>query len=93
METTYANNDLAILDRVVAPGQPDLPSDIAQGFLRLSFPEEDRRRMNELAEKASLGTLTAGEQEEVDSYERVGHLLSLLKSKARRSLKSSTNES
>jgi hypothetical protein len=66
---------------------------LARGFLRLSFPEEDRRRMNELAEKASLGTLTAGEQEEVDSYERVGHLLPLLKSKARRSLKGSTHRS
>ena len=87
METTYANSDLAILDRVVAPERPDLPPDVAQGFLRLSFPEDDRRRMNELAEKARLGTLTADEQAETDSYERVGHLLSLLKSKARRSLK------
>lgn len=91
METTCANNDFLILDRLVAPGQSDLPPDVAHGFLQLSFPEEDRRRMNELAEKASLGTLTAEEQDELHSYERVGHLLSLLKSKARRSLKSPTH--
>jgi hypothetical protein len=86
METTYANNDLAIMDRVVAPDRPDLPPDVARGFLRLSFHDDDRRRMNELAEKADLGTFTPEEQAELDSYERVGHLLSTLKSKARRSL-------
>jgi hypothetical protein len=86
MEATYTNNDLAIMDRVVAPDQPDLSPDVARGFLRLSFRDEDRRRMNELAEKAGLGTVTSEEQAELDSYERVGHLLSVLKSKARRSL-------
>ena len=89
METSYANNDLAIIDRVVVPDQPDLPPDVARGFLRLSFHDDDRRRMNELAEKADLGTFTSEEQAELDSYERVGHLLSLLKSKARRSLQGS----
>jgi hypothetical protein len=42
--------------------------------------------MNELAERATMGTFTPEEQAELDSYERVGHLLSFLKSKARRSL-------
>ena len=37
--------------------------------------------------KAKAGTLTADEQVEIDNYERVGHMLSLMKSKARRSLK------
>ncbi len=91
METAYANHDLAILDRVVVPDEPDLPSDVAKGFLRLSFADDDRRRMNELAGKASEGTLTDEEQAELDSFERVGHLLSLLKSKARRSLKRSAS--
>jgi hypothetical protein len=86
METSYAINDLAIIDRIVVPDQPDLPPEVARGFLRLSFHDDDRRRMNELAEKTTLDTLTPEEQVELDSYERVGHLLSLLKSKARRSL-------
>ena len=33
------------------------------------------------------GTLLADEQVEIDNYERVGHMLSLMKSKARRSLR------
>lgn len=87
METSYVNNDLAILDRIVAAEEPDLPPEIARGYLRLSFHDDDRQRMNALAEKTSLGTRTAEEQAEMDSYERVGHFLSLLKSKARRSLR------
>ena len=35
---------------------------------------------------AKKGTLTAKEQVELDNYERVGHVLSLMKAKARRSL-------
>jgi hypothetical protein len=43
--------------------------------------------MRELSAKAREGTLSAAEQMEINNYERVGHVLSLMKSKARRSLK------
>ena len=43
--------------------------------------------MRELLAKAKEGTLTANEEVEIDNYERVGHMLSLMKSKTRRSLK------
>ena len=43
--------------------------------------------MRELSEKAREGALTPAEQVEIDNYERAGHVLSLMKSKARRSLK------
>jgi hypothetical protein len=43
--------------------------------------------MRALLAKAKEGTLTALEKVELDNYERVGHMLSLMKSKARRSLK------
>jgi hypothetical protein len=46
--------------------------------------------MNDLSEKAREGTLTAQEQVEIDNYERAGHVLSLLKLRARRSLKPSS---
>ena len=42
--------------------------------------------MHELAEKARAGTLTVEEHVEMDNYERVGHLLSLMKSKARKEI-------
>ncbi len=43
--------------------------------------------MQMLADKAKAGTLTPSEQEEIDNYERVGHYLAILQSKARVALK------
>src|SRR5262245_57607937 len=80
-------NEAEILSRVIAPEQPTLPPDTAKIILTFDFGKEDRERMNLLAEKARAGTLAAEEQIELDCYERVGHFLSLLQSKARVSLK------
>jgi hypothetical protein len=43
--------------------------------------------MRALLAKAKKGSLRTDEQVEIDNYERVGHMLSPMKSKARRSLK------
>lgn len=83
MSTTAANHDAEILARVIAPGNPELTRQTAGMLLTLDFPPEDRKRMNHLAERAVDGELTDDEQREIDAYERVGHILSLLKSKAR----------
>jgi hypothetical protein len=79
-------NEAEILSRVIAPEAPTLPPDAAKILLSFDFPKEDRERMEQLAEKAREGTLTSEEQAEIDCYERVGHFLSLLRSKARISL-------
>ena len=84
-ETTI--NEAEILSRVIAPEEPTLPPDTAKIILTFDFRKEDRERMNLLAEKAHAGALTPEEQAELDCYERVGHFLSLLRSKARISLK------
>ena len=42
--------------------------------------------MHALAEKARAGMLTLEEHVELDNYERVGHVLSLIKSKVRKKL-------
>ena len=86
MNSTPTSNEVEILSRVIAPEEPMLPLDAAQMFLTFDFRKEDRERMSELAEKAREGVLTAEEQTEIDCYERVGHFLSLLRSKARLSL-------
>lgn len=78
-----------ILTRVIAPDDPILGSKVAEAVLALGFQVADKRRMDELAAKARLGTLNDVERAEADSYERIGHFISLLKSKARRSLASS----
>ena len=81
------NAEVEILQRVIAPDEPTLEHDTATMLLGLDFPQEDRERMEWLADKARAGSLTAAEQVEIDSYERVGHFISLLRSKARTSLR------
>ena len=87
MSSVTIINEADILSRVIAPEEPTLPPDTAKIILTFDFGKEDRERMNLLAEKAREGTLTAEEQAEIDCYERVGHFLSLLRAKARVSLK------
>jgi hypothetical protein len=76
----------AIWARIVDPEAGDLTHSAAQTLLRFDFQPGDRERMNELAEKARAGTLTARERREAETFNRVAHLLALLHSKARQSL-------
>jgi hypothetical protein len=80
----------AIWGRLLHPNNAPLSVEAARSLLRLDFPPEDKQRMHELAMKAQEGTLSAPEEEEVRNYERVGNLLSLLRSKARQRLKKRT---
>ena len=59
----------------------------ARKLLELSFSRPQQERVALLSEKAQEGTLTPAEQEELDEYIRVGTLLSILQSKARRTLR------
>jgi hypothetical protein len=77
----------SIWDRLLEPGKPTLSPEAARFLLTLDFPPADKDRMHDLAAKARAGTLSRAEQEEVDVYGRVGSVLSIMKSKARRSLK------
>lgn len=58
----------------------------ARAILGFSFPTRDVSRMKELSAKARAGKLTAEEDAEMDNFERVGAILSTLKSKARQAL-------
>jgi hypothetical protein len=77
-----------ILTRVISPGDPSLDRKVAEAILGIGFKPADKRRVDDLAEKARQGTLSPDERTEADSYERVGHFVAVLKSKARRSLAS-----
>jgi hypothetical protein len=88
MQTTQpASTELAILGRVLEPEEPTLSPEAARSILELDFRPKDRERMEELAAKARKGTLSPEEEVEIDSYEKAGHVLSLMKAKARVSLK------
>jgi hypothetical protein len=84
------NTDTTILSRLIDATDAEISPDAARFFLSLRFSEEDVERMNELSAKANEGTLTAEEDAEMTDYERVGHLLGILQSKSRRSLKRAT---
>lgn len=82
-----AMNDAAILRRIVEPQKPTFSVAASRAILALDFSADDKDRMLELSSKARQGSLSTEEKKATDSYERVGHLLNILQSKARRSLK------
>jgi hypothetical protein len=86
-KTHLSSGEGAIWGRIVDPQTGDLTRASARSLLDLDFKSADRRRMDELADKASAGTLTAEERREAETYNRVAHLLALLQSKARQSLR------
>jgi hypothetical protein len=80
-------SEVAIFGRVLEPDQATLDAAAARAILDLDFKQADKKRMRQLLAKAKAGALVGDEETEIDNYERVGHMLSLMKSKARRSLK------
>lgn len=85
--TTIDASEVAILGRILEPDKPNLPEAAATALLALDFTQADKDRMRQLSAKAREGTLSDAEQAEINNYERVGHLLNILQSKARRSLR------
>lgn len=81
------DGEAGILSRILKPNKPELPPPLVRLILQWDFSQKDKRRMHELLEKAKAGTLTRAERIQAENYERVGHFLSILKSKARISLK------
>lgn len=81
-------SEAAIMSRVLELDKPTLSLEAARAILALDFNQADKDRMRELSAKAREGTLTADEQLAINNYERVGHFLNLMQSKARRALKS-----
>jgi hypothetical protein len=93
MSSAHADaNEVSILNRILRPDEPTFSPDGARDILALGFPEHDKRRMRELSAKARAGTLTVDEDAEAGRYELLGHLLGIMQSKARRSLKGHRDE-
>ena len=86
-EATIENTRGAIWTRIVEPDRGDLPAEAAVFLLKLDFREADHQRLAELNQKANEGLLTASERAELEEYIRESDLITLLQSKARRSLK------
>ena len=86
-------NEAAILKRVIHPEKGDLSPEAAKQLLRLQFDEADHARMAELSAKAQEGTLSQAERDELDGYINVSHFIAFVQSKARISLKASSQGS
>ena len=81
------SNENAIFARILKANDGDLPPKLARYILTLGFDEEDQERMRELALRNQDGRLSVDEKEELQNFVKAGHLLALLHSKARKSLK------
>jgi hypothetical protein len=79
-------SEVDILDEMVSPDGGAFPPEGAKALLALQFTPRAVSRMNELAEKNRLDTLSSVEKEEMEKYMRVGNFLSVIKAKARLSL-------
>jgi hypothetical protein len=85
--TILEKSEAAIFGRVFANGRPALSPELARHVLGLSFGEEDKARMHELAVGNQEGARSREDKEELHNYIKVGHLLAILQSQARLALK------
>jgi hypothetical protein len=81
-----ANIESAIWERAIDPAWRELKPEVARAILEIGFKEADVARMNELAARAREGLLNTEEHAELDSYNRIGHFLALIHSKARQAV-------
>jgi hypothetical protein len=87
MHLTHVDSDeAAILSRVIEPDKATLSPAAARSLLELEFTREDQERMHQLLDKNQQGRLTKQEQQELDTYRRIGRLIDLLCAKAHLSL-------
>ncbi len=85
--TTHGSeNEVTILARILGNENGQLPKDIARYVLDLNISERDKARMHDLAVRNQDDDLTPAEKEEMFAFGKAATLLSILKSKARRTL-------
>ena len=77
----------SVFERILQPGQGDLPPEVAAYLLQWDFPPEDHARYEELSAKAQEGSLSEADQEELDELLTANDLMLILQSKARVSLR------
>lgn len=90
MPTTEMRTDtsaVAVFSRLLTKGKRKMSADLARYLLGLGFSEADQIRMQEFAEKNQTGHINSEEKDELFNFVKAGHLLAILQSKARKSLK------
>lgn len=87
---TAASNDgeteVAILGRLLIREDAELPAVLARYILGLTLSDRDKSRMHDLAVRSQDDALTPAERDEMLAFGKAATLLSILKSRARRTL-------
>jgi hypothetical protein len=81
-----SEDEVTILARFLGNSDGQLPKDVARYILDLHVSERDKARMHDLAVRNQDDALTPAEKEEMYAFGKATTLLSILKSKARRTL-------
>ena len=84
--THAIETEVTILARILDNEDGKLPQDLARYILDRNVSERDKARMHGLAARNQEDALTPEERVELVGFAKATSLLSLLKSKARRSL-------
>ena len=84
-----ANDIFSIWSRVLEYSWTSLPPNEARAILKLKFKKPQLARIKKLSERHLQGKLSQREQDELHAYVRMGRLLALMHSAARRSLETS----
>jgi len=81
------NKALELLDVLFRPSDGGFSEELSRFVLSLHFTDAQKDRYLELAEKVTQAPLTTEEQEELESFVYINHILGVLQSKARLSLR------
>jgi len=86
-DTSHASeNEVTILACILGNENGQLPDDVARYILDHKISDRDKDRMHDLAVRNQNDELTPAEKEELFGFAKATTLLSILKSKARRTL-------
>lgn len=85
--TLASTNQTEILSRSFDLHGDRMSPDAAQFIMSIELDEQDRQRLDELAEKARQGSLSEAEETDLEEYRRAGRLMEMMKLKARMVLK------
>jgi hypothetical protein len=80
------DNEVTILARFLTNGDRPLSKSLARHILSLTISDRDKARMHDLAVRNQNDELTAAEKKEMHDYGKAATVLSIFKSKARRTL-------
>jgi hypothetical protein len=81
-----SDNEVSILARFLANGNGPIPETMARYLLDLTINKQDKTQMHELTVRNQDDDLTSVEKEEMHAFGRAPTVVSILKSKARRTL-------